>query len=55
MARTAIKLHENCIPGWNDIKIGQKPRYVIVDFSKDQQYVVAEKAAPKESNYDTLR
>jgi cofilin len=54
MALTAIKVHDDCIPAWNDIKIGHKNRYVIFDFSKDLQYVVVEKAAPKDATYDNF-
>ena len=52
MAMTAIKVHDDCMPVWNDIKIGHKYRYVIFNFSKDLQYVVVEKTAPPEKTYD---
>lgn len=52
MAMTAIKVSDDCMPIWNDIKIGHKYRYVIFNFSKDLQYVVVEKTAETGKTYD---
>ena len=52
MVMTAIKVHDDCMPVWNDIKIGHKYRYVIFTFSDDLEYIVVEKTAPKEKTYD---
>ena len=52
MAITAIKVHDDCMPVWNDIKIGHKYRYVIFNFSQDLEYVVVEKTAEPDKTYD---
>jgi len=52
MAMTAIKLHDDCMPIWNDIKIGHKYRYVIFGFSEDLRHVIVEKAAEPDKTYD---
>ena len=52
MALTAIKVHDDCIPIWNDIKIGHKYRYVIFNFSDDLRYVTVEKTAEPSKTYD---
>jgi len=52
MALTAIKVADECIPMWNDIKIGHKHRYVIFNFSADLSQVVVEKAVDPSKTYD---
>jgi cofilin len=54
MALTAIKVGDDCISAWNDIKIGHKNRYVLFSFSDDLEKVVVLKQAPKESTYDNF-
>lgn len=52
MALTAIKVADECIPMWNNIKIGHKHRYVIFNFSADLRQVVVEKAVDPSKTYD---
>lgn len=52
MALTAIKVHDDCMPVWNDIKIGHKYRYVVFNFSEDLRYIVVEKTADPSKTYD---
>ena len=52
MAMTAIKVHDDCMPVWNDIKIGHKYRYVIFNFSQDLRHVIVEKTAEPSKTYD---
>jgi cofilin len=54
MAITAIKVSDECIPLWNDIKIGHKYRYVIFNFSADLGSVVVEKKAAPTATYDNF-
>jgi cofilin len=54
MALTAIKVADECIPAWNDIKIGHKYRYIIFTFSADLATVVVEKTADPSANYDNF-
>ena len=52
MALTAIKVADECIAAWNEIKIGHKYRYVIFDMSKDMKEVVVLKKAEPTATYD---
>ena len=52
MALTAIKVHDDCMPVWNDIKIGHKYRYVIFTFSDDLRHIVVEKTADPSKTYN---
>jgi cofilin len=52
MTLTAIKVRDDCIPVWNDIKIGHKHRYVIFNFSDDLEFVVVEKSANPDATYE---
>jgi cofilin len=52
MALTAIRVADECIPKWHDIKIGHKHRYVIFNFSADLSQVVVEKAVDRSKTYD---
>jgi cofilin len=54
MSLTAIKVRDDCLPVWDDIKIRHKNRYLLFNFSDDLRYVVVEKAAPKEATYDNF-
>jgi cofilin len=54
MTLTAIKVRDDCLPAWENIKIGHKNRYLIFNFSDDLEFVVVEKAAPKEATYDNF-
>jgi cofilin len=54
MALTAIKVGDDCISAWNDIKIGHKNRYVLFTFSDDLEKVVVLKQAGKEATYDNF-
>jgi hypothetical protein len=45
MAITGIKVADECIPIWNDIKLGHKYRYVIFSFSADLATVAVETTA----------
>jgi cofilin len=54
MAITAIKVADECIPLWNEIKIGHKYRYVIFNFSADLGTVVVEKKADTTATYDNF-
>jgi cofilin len=49
---TAIKIHDDCMPIWEGIKIGHKYRYVIFTFSEDLRHVVVDKAQPPSSTYN---
>jgi cofilin len=49
---TAIKVDDDCISAWNDIKIGHKCRYVIFTFSDDFVKVLVEKKADPSKTYD---
>jgi cofilin len=49
---TAIKVGDDCITAWNDIKIGHKCRYVIFTFSDDFAKVLVEKKADPLKTYD---
>jgi cofilin len=54
MALTAIKVADECIPAWNDIKIGHKYRYILFNFSADLATVVVEKKADPSATYDNF-
>jgi cofilin len=54
MALTGIKVADECIPVWNDIKIGHKYRYVIFNFAADLKTVIVEKKADSSANYDNF-
>jgi cofilin len=54
MSLTAIKLRDDCLPAWDEIKIGHKNRYIIFNFSDDLKYVVVEKAARKDATYENF-
>ena len=49
---SAIKVHDDCMPVWNDIKIGHKYRYVIFTFSDDLRHIVVEKTADPSKTYN---
>jgi cofilin len=51
---SGIKVSDQCIPIWNEIKTGHKYRYVLFDFSKDLLTVVVEKTAPHASTYENF-
>jgi cofilin len=54
MALTAIKVADECIAAWNEIKIGHKYRYVLFTFSPDLASVIVEKKAEKSATYDNF-
>ena len=49
---TGISVADECIPAWNDFKIGHKYRFITFSFSSDLKTIVVEKMAPPESTYD---
>jgi cofilin len=51
---SGIKVSDECIPAWNEIKIGHKYRYIIFDFAKDLLTVVVEKKAESSATYDNF-
>jgi cofilin len=48
----AIKVGEDCVTAWNDVKIGHKYRYVIFTFSDDLARVLVEKKADPSKTYE---
>jgi len=54
MSLTAIKVADECLTAWNEIKIGHKHRYVIFDISKDMKEVVVLKTAEPSATYDNF-
>ena len=51
---TGIKVHDDCMPVFNDFKIGHKYSYVLFTISDDERFIVVDKTGPKGSTYDDL-
>ncbi|KAH0800496.1 putative actophorin [Histomonas meleagridis] len=49
---TGIIVHDECMPVFNDFKIGHKYRYVLFTFSDDERFIVVDKTGPKDTTYD---
>ncbi|KAH0791005.1 putative actophorin [Histomonas meleagridis] len=49
---TGIKVHDDCMPVFNDFKIGHKYSYVLFTFSDDERFIIVDKTGPKGSTYD---
>ena len=49
---TGIKVHDECMPVFNDFKIGHKYSYVLFTFSDDERFIVVDKTGPKGSKYE---
>ena len=51
---TGIKVHDDCMPVFNDFKIGHKYKYILFTFSDDERFIIVDKTGPKGSKYEDL-
>ena len=49
---STVKVQDDCISKWNQLKKEHKYRYIIFTFSQNLQYIEVEKTAPPEKTYD---
>jgi cofilin len=52
MATGRIWCRDDIMRAWNDMKIGHKNRYLIIDYSDYYEQFVVAKAAPREATYE---
>lgn len=51
---SGVTVHPDCVPIFNDLKIGHKYRYIVYSLTDDLHQIRALKTAPPDASYDSF-